>query len=151
EQAVVDWILRQTGPESWHGEDISILSATRGRLRVLHRSDVQDQVALLVDRFIRPVQGQVSMRVQFASTTDLQWRSGVAHLMKPLAFGPDGQQAWLIAPEDAALIRNRLPPDRMMGLPSQQVTATNGQPTRVESGRSISYVSGLDLAGGTLV
>jgi len=57
----------------------------------------------------------------------------------------------LIAPEDAALIRNRLPPDRMMGMPSQQVMATNGQPASVESGRSVTYISGLDLAGGTLV
>jgi hypothetical protein len=149
EQAVVEWILRQTGPETWHGEDIAVLSATRGRLRVFHRGEVQDQVSEIVERFTRPVQAQVSLRVQFATTTDLNWRSGLIHLLKPVAYGSEGQQVWLIAPEDAALIRNRLPPDRSVAPLSQHISAKNGQETAVESGRSVTYISGLDLAGGT--
>ncbi|MDZ7619313.1 MAG: hypothetical protein U1E05_20125, partial [Patescibacteria group bacterium] len=34
EQALVDWILRETGYEAWHGEPLGILSATPRTLRV---------------------------------------------------------------------------------------------------------------------
>jgi hypothetical protein len=149
EQAVVDWILKQTGPETWHGEDPAVLSASRGRLRVFHRPDVQDDVAEIVERFTRPVQPQVSMRVQFITTADLNWRNGIVHLMKPAAIGPDGQHVWLIAPEDLALIRNRLKLDRQTGPVNQRVLASNGQPTTIETGQTVNYVSGLDLGSGT--
>lgn len=148
EQVVVDWILKQTGPETWHGEAPAVLSASRGRLRVFHRPDVQAHVADVVDRFTRPVQPQVSMRVQFITTSDLNWRSGLVHLLKPAAVGPDGQHVWLIAPEDLSLIRNRLKLDRQSGPVNQHVLANNGQPTTIETGQPVNYISGLDLNSG---
>jgi hypothetical protein len=149
EAAVVEWIVRQTGPETWHGEEVAVLSATRGRLRVFHRDEIQEQVAEIVERFTRSVQSQITIRVQVATTTDLNWRSGLVHLLKPVAYGSEGQQAWLLAPEDAALLRHRLPSDRFSASLSQQVVATNGQEACVESGHSVSYISGLELAGGS--
>jgi hypothetical protein len=151
EGAVVDWILRQTGPETWHGDEVAVLSATRGRLRVFHRPDIQDQVAEIVERFTHPIQGQISMRIQFATTSDVNWRADLMHQLKPVAFGPDGQQAWLIPPEDASLIRSRLQPDLSASPSSQQLTVRNGQESGVESGRSVSYISSLELGGGTLL
>jgi hypothetical protein len=149
EQAVVEWVLKQTGPETWHGEDPAVLSASRGRLRVFHRSDVQDDVAEIVDRFTRPVQPHVSMRVQFITTSDLNWRNGLVHLMKPAAVGPDGQHVWLIAPEDLSLIRNRLKLDRQPGPVNQRLLANNGQPTTIETSQTVNYISGLDLNNGS--
>jgi hypothetical protein len=151
EQSVVDWILKQTGPETWHGEDPAVLSASRGRLRVFHRQDVQNDIAEIVERFTRPVQPQVSMRVQLITTADLNWRNGLVHLMKPVAVGPDGQHVWLVAPEDLALIRNRLKLDRQPGLVNQRVLANNGQPTTIETGQTVNYISGLDLQSGIYV
>jgi hypothetical protein len=148
EQAVVTWILNQTGRETWHGEDVAVLSATRARIRVYHHAGVQQQVQEIVERFTRPIQPQVSMRIQFVTSQDVNWRSGLAHLLKPVAYGPDGQQVWLIAPEDASLIRNRLQLHRPSGPLSQQVMAQNGQPNSIETSRPVNYISGLDLAGG---
>jgi hypothetical protein len=115
---------------------------------VFHRQEIHEQVAQIVERFTRPVHAQVPIRVQFVMTTDLNWRSGLVHLLKPLAYGTEGQQVWLLAPEDAALLRHRLPPERALGSMTQQVVASNGQETCVESGRSVNYISGLELAGG---
>jgi hypothetical protein len=149
ESAIMNWVIRQTGSETWHGEEVAVLSATRGRLKVFHNTEVQDHVAEIVERFTRPIQAQATIRVQSAVTADLGWRSEVLHLLKPVALGPEGQQAWLVPPEDAALIRSRLQPDRVPGPLNQQLMATNGQANIVESVRSVSYVSGLELAGGS--
>jgi hypothetical protein len=149
EAAVVDWILRQTGAETWHGEETAVLSATRGRLRVFHHSEIQEQVAQIVERFVNPVQSQATITVQIASTTDLNWRRGLVHLLKPAAFGNEGQQVWLLAPEDASLLRHRIQTDRAFAPVSQQVTANNGQEAGIDSSRAVSYVSGLELSGGT--
>src|SRR5205814_1898207 len=42
EQALVDWILRETGYETWHGEPLGILSANSRTLRVYHTPQVQE-------------------------------------------------------------------------------------------------------------
>ena len=52
EQAIVDWILRETGYEAWHSEPLGILSATRRELRVYHTPAMQAVVADIVDRFV---------------------------------------------------------------------------------------------------
>ena len=52
EQAIVDWILRETGYEAWHCEPLGILSATPRTLRVYHTPQMQAVVADVVDRFV---------------------------------------------------------------------------------------------------
>ena len=52
EQALVDWILRETGYEAWHGETVSILSASPRKIRVYHTPEIQAVVAEIVDRFV---------------------------------------------------------------------------------------------------
>jgi hypothetical protein len=149
EQAVIDWTVKRTGTETWNGEDVSVLSATRARLRVFHRPDVQAQVAEIVERFIRPAQTQVSMRVQIVTTTDLDWRSGLAHLLIPAALGPDGQQAWVIPHEDVSLLRERLRRDNQAAtLAQQHILATNGRPATIETTQAVNYIAGLELESG---
>ncbi|NLE37520.1 MAG: hypothetical protein GX621_05795, partial [Pirellulaceae bacterium] len=52
EQAVVDWILRETGYEAWHGEPLAILSCSPRKLHAYHTPDMQAVVAGIVDRFV---------------------------------------------------------------------------------------------------
>ncbi len=52
EQAIIDWILRETGYEVWHSEPFGILSATPRTLRVYHTPQMQAVVADIVDRFV---------------------------------------------------------------------------------------------------
>ena len=52
EQAIVDWILRETGYEAWHSEPLGILSANGRTLRVYHTPQMQDAVSEIVDRFV---------------------------------------------------------------------------------------------------
>ena len=52
EQAIVDWILRETGYEAWHSDPVGLLSANREVLRVYHTPEMQAVVADIVDRFV---------------------------------------------------------------------------------------------------
>ena len=52
EQAIVDWILRETGYEAWHATPVGLLSADRKVLRVYHTPQMQAIVADIVDRFV---------------------------------------------------------------------------------------------------
>jgi hypothetical protein len=98
------------------------------------------------------VQFQVSMRVQMVNCTDLDWRSGLVHLLKPEAIGTEGQQVWLIALEDAALIRERLRINRQPGTVNEkQILGQIGQPSTIEACRGVNYISGLELTSGLYV
>ncbi len=152
ERAVVDWIMHETGQETWHGEDPAVLCTSRGRLRAFHRPEVQDQVAEIVDRFVRPIQSTVSVDVDIVVTTDLNWRNGLSHLLKPVAIGEDGQHIWFIAREDASLVRERLRAVRgATFLVERHVAASNGAPTFVETDRPVNYISSLELASGSYI
>ena len=52
EQAVIDWVLRDTGTEVWFAEPLGILSANRTTLRVYHTPEMQQQVREVVERLV---------------------------------------------------------------------------------------------------
>ena len=52
EQAIVDWILRETGYEAWHSDPLGMLSANGRTLRVYHTPQMQEAVSEIVDRFV---------------------------------------------------------------------------------------------------
>ena len=52
EQAIVDWILRETGTEVWFSEPLGILNAGKNTLRVYHTPEMQRLVLDIVDRFV---------------------------------------------------------------------------------------------------
>ena len=45
QQAIVEWILRQTGYAAWHTEPLAVLSATKNRLRVYHTPAMHERVS----------------------------------------------------------------------------------------------------------
>ena len=45
QQAIVDWILRDTGYASWHSDVVAVLSGTPRSLRVYHTPEMQQAVA----------------------------------------------------------------------------------------------------------
>src|SRR4029077_19012822 len=52
EQAIVDWILRETGYEAWHSEPVALLCAGADTLTVYHTPEVQAVVSEVVDLFV---------------------------------------------------------------------------------------------------
>jgi hypothetical protein len=104
EQAVLDWVLRETGYETWHTQPLAILSIDSRRLSVYHTPPMQAVVQDVVDRFVNSeAESHVfGMRVVTMKTPD--WRAKHHKLLRPVAAQAQGVQAWLLAKEDAALV-----------------------------------------------
>ncbi len=74
EQAIVDWILRETGYEVWHSEPFGILSASPRTLRVYHTPQMQAVVSDIVDRFVASEAETRSFSVRIATIDSPNWR-----------------------------------------------------------------------------
>ncbi|MDX1964498.1 MAG: hypothetical protein SFX18_15200 [Pirellulales bacterium] len=155
ERAIVEWILRETGYEAWHGDVLSILNADAGTLRVYHTPAIQTQVNEIVDRFVHPVKPKESFGMRLVSVDSPAWRAKGGTLLRPLATDSPGIQAWVVAKEDAALLvaQARQRTDYREHTPPHLLT-TSGRPlaTRVQRPRSFitGYQAGLNGQFGML-
>ena len=104
EQAIVDWILRETGYEAWHSEPLAILSASRRTLRVYHTPQMHEIVAEVVDRFVNSEAESQAFGLHLVSVGNPVWRARAQKVLQPVAVQSQGVQAWLLAKEDAALL-----------------------------------------------
>ena len=75
EQAIVDWILRETGYEVWHSEPLGILSATPRTLRVYHTPEMQALVADIVDRFVASEAESQTFSLRVMTIDSPNWRA----------------------------------------------------------------------------
>jgi hypothetical protein len=144
EQAVVDWILRETGYETWHGEPLGILSATRKTLRVYHTPEVQAAVADLVDRFVGSGAETGAFGMRVITLDHPNWRAKSQKLLHPMAVQTPGVSAWVLEKEDAAvLIADLQRRSDFREHSSSHLLVNNGQATVVSATRSRPYVRDL--------
>lgn len=141
EQAIVDWILRDTGYEAWHSEPLGILCANRRSLKVYHTPEVQAAVADVVDRFVSSEADSQTFGLRIVSIGSPNWRAKAHPILRPIAVQTQGIQAWLLQREDAALLiaelRKRID-FREQGSP--HLVINNGQSAIVTSMRPRTYV-----------
>ena len=141
EQAIVDWILRETGYEAWHGETVGVLSADARTLRVYHTPEVQAVVGEMVDRFVNSEAESHGFNLRILSVGNPNWRTKAQRVLRPVQAQSQGVQAWLLAKEDAALLVadiSRRNDFREYGAP--QLLVNNGQSTVVSATRPRTYV-----------
>jgi hypothetical protein len=144
EQAIVDWILRETGYEAWHSTPVGLLSADSRTLRVYHTPEMQSTVANIVDRFVNRLAETQGFGMRIITIRNPNWRTRALPLMKPIPIQSPGVQGWLLAREDAALLLSELvrrtdyrehnPPHQLVG---------NGQSMVVSSMRPRTYTKGI--------
>jgi hypothetical protein len=150
EQAIVDWILRETGYEAWHSEPLSVLSATQRTLRVYHTPQMHAVVADIVDRFVRSQADVQAFTLRIVTLDDPSWRTRAHRVMRAVAAQTPGVQAWVLQKEDAAMLladlrrrtdyREHSSPHLLVG---------SGQSTLVSTMRARSYVRDVVLRGET--
>jgi hypothetical protein len=104
EQAIVDWVLRETGYEVWHSEPLAILSVTPRVLRVYHTPEMQAVVAGIVDRFVHSEAETRPFGLRVITLDDPSWRMRAHSIMRPVAAQTPGVLAWLLSKEDAAML-----------------------------------------------
>lgn len=108
EQAIVDWILRDTGTDAWFGEPLGILSATHESLRVYHTPEMQRVVGDIVDRFVSCAGEAHLFGIRVVSLSSPNWRARSIVSMQPVDVQSPGVEAWLVSKEDAAVLVSEL-------------------------------------------
>jgi len=143
EQAIVDWILRETGYEAWHSEPVGLLSANREVLRVYHTPEMQAVVADIADRFVNSAASAYAFTLRVATVRNPNWRAKALSMMTPLPVQSPGVQGWLMAKENARLLVAELSrrTDYREYNSAQQLVA-NGQSIVISTMRPRSYVKG---------
>jgi hypothetical protein len=143
EQAIVDWILRETGYEAWHSEPVGMLSANRNTLRVYHTPEMQAVVADIADRFVNTSASAYAFTLRVATVGNPNWRAKALPMMTPLPVETPGVQGWLLAKENARLLVADLSrrTDYREYNSSDQLVA-NGQSIVISTMRPRSYVRG---------
>ncbi len=108
EQAIVDWILRETGHAVWFTEPLGFMSANRDRLLVYHTEDMHQIVADVVDRFVASQAESFVMGVRLMTVSSPNWRARAHSMLQPVNVQTPGIDAWLLSKEHAALLIGEL-------------------------------------------
>jgi hypothetical protein len=143
EQAIVDWVLRETGYEAWHSNPVGLLSASREKLIVYHTPEMQAIVADIVDRFVNSSASAYAFTLRVATVRNPNWRAKALTMMTPIPVQSPGVQGWLLAKENARLLVAELSrrTDYREYNSSQQLV-NNGQSIVISTMRPRSYVRG---------
>jgi hypothetical protein len=148
QQAVIDWILRETGYETWHGALDASLSADRSVVRVRHTAEKRRAVKAIVDRFNNQSALTRAFGIRVITLDEPDWRARAFRTMKSVPTQSSGVAAWLLEREHAAALLAELgkrsdfrePPEN-----NTQPMLENGQSFVLSSTRSISYLR--DISG----
>ncbi len=144
EQAIVDWILRETGYEAWHSTPVGLLSADKRTLRVYHTPEMQTIVADIADRFVNGMAESHGFGLRIVTIDSPNWRTRALPLMKSIPVQSAGVQGWILAKEDAALLISELKRRtdyREHNAPHQLVQ--NGSSLVISTMRPVTYTKGI--------
>ena len=144
EQIVVDWILRETGYEAWHADQLALLAANENTLRVHHTPEMHRVVADIVDRFVNSQSETHGFGLRIVTIRNPNWRAKALPLMKAIPVQSTGVQGWLLAKEDAALLLSEM--RRRTDFQehnSPHLLVNNGHSTIISTMRPRSYVKGI--------
>lgn len=144
EQAIIDWILRETGYEAWHGDTVAVLSASKRALRVYHTPQMQAAVADVVDRFVASEADSVAFSLRLITLDQPNWRTRAQRFLKPVNVQTPGVSAWLMTRDDAAgLLAELQRRTDFREHSSPHLRVANGQSTVVSAKRPRAYVRDL--------
>lgn len=103
-QAILDWVLRDTGTDMWFGEPFGFLHANRDSLSVYHTPEIQGVVAAVVEKFLQGVKEPQAIGLRVITLGNPNWRARALPLMENVNVATPGVQAWLASKENAAVL-----------------------------------------------
>lgn len=108
QQAILDWVLRETGTEMWFNEPLGILHATQDRLIVYHTPEIQSEVKAITDRFVRTRGQEQNFNIDLLTVGNPNWRSNAYPLLQTIDVQTPGVEAWMMSKENAAILIGQL-------------------------------------------
>lgn len=141
QQVLIDWILRETGTDSWFGEVTGVITADKSTLRVYHTQSMHTRIAQLYERFVNGVAEPQVFGLRMIQIANPQWRARSLGLMKSIPSNSTGVQAWLMPKENGAILlaqlRERSDAKEIQAL---EIPLYNGQLQALEQLRSRNYL-----------
>jgi len=141
QQAIIDWIIRETGTDVWFNEPLGILNADRNTLRVYHNSDMQKKVAQVYEKFVNGLAEPQVYGLRLVTVGNPNWRTKSTGLMRTTPAQAPGVQAWVMPKENAAIFMAQL---RMRSdvreMQAVDIALVNGQTQALEQLRSRNYL-----------
>jgi hypothetical protein len=141
QQAIIDWIIRETGSDVWFNEPMGILNADRNTLRVYHNAAMQKTVAQIYERFVNGVVEPQVFSLRLITVANPNWRNRTTNLMRSAPAQTPGVQAWLMTKENGAMfmsqLRQRSDAREMQAV---DIAMVNGQSQSLEQLRSRNYL-----------
>lgn len=140
-QAIIDWVLRETGTDVWHTEPFGFLNADRDELIVYHTPQMHRVVAGIVDRFVAGEKEPQVMKLNVLTVGNPNWRSRAHMLMQHVSVDSPGLQAWLLSKENAAIVMSQLRARTdVRQVQAIDLAIHNGQTEQLASTRGRNYV-----------
>ena len=144
QQAILDWILKETGTEMWFNQPMGILNADRDHIYVYHTPEIHNVVRRIVDRFVN-TRGQVQMvDINLVTVENPNWRSSVYSILQPVEVQSPGVEAWMVSKENAARLLSQISRrGDFKQHSSGRLTAHDGQGIVLEKTRPRQFVRSL--------
>ncbi|MFI4876180.1 MAG: hypothetical protein ACIALR_12605, partial [Blastopirellula sp. JB062] len=108
EQAIIDWILRETGTDVWFSEPLGMLHADKNTLRVYHTPEMQQIVRDVVEDFVESQAEVKNLGLRLVTVKSPNWRRLAYRMMQPVSVKTPGIEAWLLSKENAAILLDSL-------------------------------------------
>ncbi len=147
QQAVVDWVLRETGSDVWFSEPFGFMNASRDTLSVYHTPEMHGVVGAMVDRFIAGEKDPQVLNLRMMTVGSPNWRTRTHTLMQHVSVDSAGVQAWLLTKENAAIVLSTLRQRTdAREIQSVDLITHNGQTEKLASTRGRNYVQNIRQA-----
>jgi len=141
QEAVVDWILKETGEDAWFHEPMGLMNASRDKLHVYHTPEMHQVVNGIVQRFVAGEKDPQVINLNVVTVGNPNWRARAHLLMQHVNVDSPGVQAWLLTKENAAIIRSQLQARTdVRQVQALDMIVHNGQTERLASTRGRNYI-----------
>lgn len=149
-QAVVDWVLRETGTDPWFTEPFGFINADRDTLRVYHNEAMQNAVRSVYERFVNGTTAPQLYGLRIMAVANPNWRTRAHALMRTVPAQSPGVQAYLVSKENSAILlsmlRGRVD---FREISSADMVVHNGQSQQLEQVRGRNFVQDFEPAAGS--
>jgi len=104
QQAVIDWILRETGTDPWFTDPFGFVNADREKLRVYHNQGMHQVVRDVYERFVNGTTSPQLYGLRLMAVGNPNWRTRSQALMRSVQAQSPGVQAYLVSKENSAIL-----------------------------------------------
>lgn len=140
-QAIVDWVLRETGTDAWFTEPFGFINSDRDTLRVYHTQQMHDVVKKVHENFVNGTTTPQVYGVKMMAIGNPNWRTRAHALMRSVKAQSPGVNAFLVSKENNALLLSMLRGrSDFRELASADVVVHNGQSQIFEQLRGRNFV-----------